>query len=178
MTFIIGCLRKIAGARSHSCRSNAWEKTRVGILGMLLVLNFASGLQAESPVTKEPLIEHLEFLGYECDVIEAGIRAKHLSKIHLYITNAFGGIRIQTGFPGKSLSSDETSRYVVTNSLMSQFSVMQLYWSDEGSLFAMAWIPGRYEKTRFALFMEAWDRDTSLLRQYHEKLKIFLKEPS
>jgi hypothetical protein len=60
---------------------------------------------------------------------------------------------------------------------MRQFSVVQLYWSDEGNLFAMAWLPGRYEKTRFALFMEAWDRDTSLLRQNHEKLKMFLKEP-
>ncbi|MEX0829237.1 MAG: hypothetical protein WD032_03260 [Nitrospirales bacterium] len=174
---LLSSLRNVASAKSHSCRSQAWEKARVGILAMLLVLSLASDLLAESPVTKEPLIEHLEFLGYECDVIDAGIRAKHLSKIHLYITNAFGGIRLQTGFPGKSPSSDEASRYVETNALMRQFAVVQLYWSDDGNLFAMAWLPGRYEKTRFALFMEAWDRDTSLLRQNHEKLKMFLKEP-
>jgi len=172
-----GYFRKAGEVTSHCWGWHAWGKTRVGIVGMLLVLSWASGLQAESAVIKEPLIEHLEFLGYECDVVEGGIRAKHLSKIHLYITNAFGGIRFQTGFPGKNPSSDETSRYVVTNSLMKQFSVLQLYWSEEGSLFAMAWIPGRYEKGRFALFMEAWDRDIALLRHNHEKLKIFLKEP-
>ncbi|MDH5562090.1 MAG: hypothetical protein OEY91_00480 [Nitrospirota bacterium] len=121
-------------------------------------------------------MEHLEFLGYECDRVEAGIRAKHLSKIHLYITYAFGGIRMQTGFPGKPPYSDVRSRYQVTNALGRQLSVMQLYWSDEGNLFAMAWMPGRYEKARFALLMEAWDHDAALLRQTYDQLKPFLKE--
>ena len=40
----------------------------------------------------------------------------------------------------------------------------------------MGWMPGRYEKTRFALFMEAWDHDTALLRQSYDQLKPFLLE--
>ena len=131
---------------------------------------------AEPNSLKDPLIEHLEFLGYECDLVEEGIRAKHNSKIYLYITYAFGGIRMQTGFPGKSPHADVGSRYLVTNALMKRFSVMQLFWSDEGSLFAMGWMPGRYEKTRFALFLEAWDHDAALLRQGYDQLKPFLKE--
>ena len=137
-----------------------------------------SGAHAEQTSSKDPLIEHLEFLGYECDFVEAGIRAKHFSKIHLYITYAFGGIRMQTGFPGKSPHSDVGSRYHVTNDLMKRFSVIQLFWSNDGSLFAMGWMPGRYEKERFALFMEAWDHDSSLLRQAYNQLKPFLKEPA
>jgi hypothetical protein len=61
---------------------------------------------------------------------------------------------------------------------MKQFSVIQLFWSEEGSLFAMGWMPGLYEKARFALFMEAWDHDTALLRQTYDQLKPFLIEQS
>jgi len=76
-------------------------KRSVVVLWSFIFLLMCSVVHAESVSSKDPLIEHLEFLGYECDLVEAGIRAKHLSKIHLYITYAFGGIRMQTGFPGK-----------------------------------------------------------------------------
>ncbi len=143
-----------------------------------IFLGFCSEVHAEVDSTNDPVIEHLEFLGYECDLIESGIRARHSSKIHLFITNAFGGIRMQTGFPGNSPHTDVGSRYRVTNALMNRFSVMQIFWSEDGSLFAMAWMPGRYEKGRFAIFMEAWDRDIALLRQTYNELKPFLKEPA
>ncbi len=136
-----------------------------------------SGVQAEpSTSPQDPLIEHLEFSGYECDLIEAGIRAKHPSKIHLFLTYAHGGIRVQTGFPGKPLRSDEQSRYQVTNALARQLTVMRLYWADEGNLFAGAWMPGTYDKSRFAVFLEAWDHDTAILRQAYNALRPFLKE--
>ena len=146
------------------------------VLWSFLFLLMGSVVFAEPVSSKDPLIEHLEFLGYECDLVEAGIRARHSSKIPLYITYVFGGIRMQTGFPGKNPHSDVDSRYRVTNALMKQFSLIQLFWSDDGSLFAMSWMPGRYEKTRFALFIEAWDHDTALLRQAYKQLKPFLKE--
>lgn len=157
------------------CGSRHGKRIMV-VLWSLLFLLMCSVVNAEPASSNDPLIEHLEFLGYECDLVEAGIRAKHSSKIHLYITYAFGGIRMQTGFPGTSPDSDVGSRYRVTNALMKRFSVMQLFWSDDGSLFAMGWMPGRYEKTRFALFMEAWDHDTALLRQTYDQLKPFLQE--
>ena len=158
--------------------SGGQRKWLVVVWWGLLFLCGCAVVHAESSIPKEPIIEHLEFLAYECDRVEAGIRAKHLSKIHLYITYAFGGIRMQTGFPGKPPYSDVNSRYKVTNALGKQLSVMQLYWSDEGNLFAMAWMPGRYEKTRFALFMEAWDHDAGVLRQAYGQLQPFLKEQS
>ncbi len=125
----------------------------------------------------DPLVQHLEFLGYACDQVEAGIRARHLSKIHLYITYAFGGIRLQTGFPGKPPHADVGSRYRVSNALTQRLSVMQVYWSEDGNLFAMAWMPGLYDKARFAVFLEAWDHDTELLREAYDELQPFLREP-
>ena len=155
---------------------NALRKSVAVVFCSLIFLFVGLEVYAEPSSSKDPLIEHLEFLGYECDFVESGVRAKHISKIPLYIVYAFGGTRIQTGFPGKNPKFDVDSRYKVTNNLMKQFSVMQLFWSDDGSLFAMAWMPGRYEKARFALFMEAWDRDAALLRQTYDQLKPFLKE--
>lgn len=157
--------------------SNQGKRLAV-VLWALFFLWMCSGVHAETLSPKDPLVEHLEFLGYECNQVEAGIQAKHFSKIHLYITYAFGGIRVQTGFPGKPPHSDVQSRYKVTNALGKQLSVMQMYWSEEGNLFGMAWMPGMYEKARFAVFMEAWDHDSALLRQTYENLKPFLKEQS
>jgi len=162
------------------CHRSGQGIRRAMVLCCLVFLVMCSVVHAEPPSSKdsfkEPLLEHLEFLGYECDFVEAGIRAQHISKIHLYITYAFGGIRLQTGFPGTNPHSDVGSRYQVTNALMRKFSVMQLFWSDNGSLFAMAWMPGRYDKARFASFMEAWDHDASLLQRTYDQLKPFLKK--
>lgn len=186
MMIFLNCIKKVtieAIGRVPSFPSEGWRKTLGGgFCIVLMLLSIHSSVQAESSLAKkpltDPLIEHLEFLGYQCDLIEGGIRAKHSSKIHLYITYAFGGIRMQTGFPGKPSQSDVGSRYLVTNALMKRLSVMQVYWSAEGNLFAMAWMPGRYEKMRFALFLEAWDHDASLLRQTYDQLKPFLKDQS
>jgi hypothetical protein len=172
--------KKNVDGRVHAFPSDGWKRMMGGFISVVLVLSMNAAAQAESSIAKElpkdPLIEHLEFLGYECDLVESGIRAKHFSKIHLYITYAFGGIRMQTGFPGKTPDADSLSRYRVSNALIKELSVARVFWSDDGNLFAVAWMPGRYEKARFALFMEAWDRDTALLRQYYKKLKPFLKE--
>lgn len=168
-------VRRIEGGLMD-CESGSQRKRMVVVSWGLFFLLMCSGVNAESLAPKEPITEHLEFLGYECDQVETGIRAKHFSKIPLYITYAFGGVRVQTGFPGKPAYSDVGNRYQVVNALGKQLTVMQVYWSDDGNLFAMAWMPGRYEKERFALFMEAWDHDASLLRQTYDQLKPFLKE--
>jgi hypothetical protein len=150
------------------------------LLGLLGVLGPLEGARtwAESGAGKDPLVEHLEYLGYQCDQVENGIRAKHFSKIHIFITFSFGGIRLQTGFPGKTMEGSAEARYRVSNALMKHMKVLQVYWSETGNLFAMAWMPGTYDKFRFAAFMEAWEHDTMLLRQAYGELQPFLKDDS
>lgn len=67
-------------------------------------------------------------------------------------------------------------RYRISNRLAKQMKALQIYWSEDGNLFAMAWMPGTYEKSRFSVFIDAWEKDTALLRQSYEELKPFLKE--
>ncbi|MGD9852558.1 MAG: hypothetical protein AB7T38_14965 [Nitrospirales bacterium] len=147
-------------------------------MGLVFVLGLVGDRTgwAESGAVKDPLIEHLEFIGYQCDQVEQGIRAKHASKIHIYITFYHGGIRLQTGFPGKPMQGNVEARYRISNRLVKHMKALQVYWSEDGNLFAMAWMPGTYEKSRFSAFMEAWEKDTALLRQSYEELKPFLKE--
>ena len=49
-------------------------------------------------------------------------------------------------------------------------------WTTEGHLFVTAWMPGLYDKTRFALFMEAWERNSQVLRDVAIDLKPSLKD--
>ncbi len=160
-------------------KNGFFARARVGfLLGMVMVLGgFGEGtVEAASETVKDPLIEHLEFIGYQCDQVEQGIRAKHPSKIHIYITFYEGGIRLQTGFPGKPIGGTAETRYRVSNRLIKHMKNLQVYWSEDGNLFAMSWMPGTYEKSRFSVFIEAWEKDTALLRQSYDELKPFLKE--
>lgn len=147
-------------------------------IGLALVYGFVGDktVWADSETVKDPLVEHLEFIGYQCDQVEQGIRAKHASKIHIYITFYNGGIRLQTGFPGKPMEGNVEARYRVSNRLIKHMKALQVYWSEDGNLFAMAWMPGTYEKARFSAFIEAWEQDTALLRQSYDELKPFLME--
>ena len=54
--------------------------------------------------------------------------------------------------------------------------VSRAAWTAEGHLFVTAWMSGWYDKTRFALFMEAWQRDSQVLRDVAPDLKPYLKE--
>ena len=160
-------------------RAQVYVRLFIGLfIGMVLVLGWAgeNTAWAASETVKDPLIEHLEFIGYQCDQVEQGIRAKHPSKIHIYVTFYNGGIRLQTGFPGKPIEGNAEARYRVSNRLLKHMKDLQVYWSEDGNLFAMAWMPGTYEKSRFSVFMEAWEKDTALLRQSYDELKPFLKE--
>ena len=147
----------------------------VFLLTLSMFLSPSIGLGKENTRLTDPLIEHLEFLGYQCDLVEKGIRAKHHSKIHLYITYFQGGIHLQTGFPGKKEISG-LARYEVLNTLNKANQVARFYWSTTGNLFGIAWMPGAYDRTRFSTFLAAWDHDTQNLRNAYEHLKPYLEE--
>lgn len=142
-------------------------------LSMMLSPNISLG--KENKLT-DPLIEHLEFLGYQCDLVAKGIRAQHHSKIHLYITYFQGGIRLQTGFPGKKKEASGLAKYEVLNTLNKANQVARFYWSATGNLFGIAWMPGSYDRSRFSTFLEAWEHDTENLRNAYEHVKPYLDE--
>jgi hypothetical protein len=140
------------------------------LVGCLCFL--VQAVAGEAP--QDPIISHLEFLGYECDVLEGGIRARHPSKAQLFVTRIRDGIRVQTGFRGTGDKLNEAGRCVAMNGANARMRVARVYWTSEGHLVMDAWIPGEYEKPRFASFMEAWDGDIQVLRDSYLELKPYL----
>lgn len=124
----------------------------------------------------DPIVAHLEYLGYQCDMVEQGVRARHSSKLHIVVSYHKGGILVQTAFPGKGSEEDLSKRHGIANGVNLRTQVSHAAWTTEGHLFMSAWMPGLYDKTRFALFLDAWERDSQVLRELASDLKPYLKE--
>ena len=147
---------------------------RIGACVVVMTIWVSSPAWADSAY--DPIMAHLEFLGYQSDVVDQGVRARHSSKLHIVVSYQKGGILVQTAFPGKSPEQDVPKRHAVANGVNLRTQVARAVWTTEGHLFMSAWMPGLYDKTRFALFMEAWERDSQILRDVASDLKPYLKE--
>ena len=149
---------------------------RIRSLVIVAILLLPVGQLAFADSAYDPIIAHLEFLGYQCDMVEQGVRARHPSKLHVVLAYQKGGILLQTAFPGTDSQQDASKRHALANGVNLRTQVSRAAWTAEGHLFVTAWMPGLYDKTRFALFMEAWERDAQVLRDAATDLKPYLKE--
>jgi hypothetical protein len=143
------------------------------VASISLLLWAITGTHAESAY--DPIVAHLEFLGYQSDTVDQGIRARHRTKIHLIVSYSKGGILLQTGFPGKGSANDEVKRFSALNTFNSRAQVARAFWTPDGHLFVTAWAPGLYDKLRFAQLLEAWEKDIELLREVAVELKSYLQ---
>jgi hypothetical protein len=135
-----------------------------------------SNRYASADSAYDPIIAHLDYLGYQCDMVEQGVRARHSSKLHIVVSYHKGGILVQTAFPGKASEEDLAKRHSIVNGVNLRTQVSHAAWTTEGHLFVSAWMPGLYDKNRFALFLDAWERDSQVLREIAPDLKPYLKE--
>ncbi|MBI4001484.1 MAG: hypothetical protein HY348_06845 [Nitrospira defluvii] len=154
-------------------KKTMWRKwLACPLLGIAFPLVIAVG--AGTPA--DPVVSHLEYLGYRCDVVEEGIRAQHNSKLPFVVSSARGGILLQTGFPGKKDPPEASKRFIVLNMVNARMQVARGFWTREGDLFVNAWMPGLYDKLRFAAYLEAWEQDLKILREAAPDLSPFLLE--
>jgi hypothetical protein len=160
--------------RAVKQRSMWLKHLQLFIVGVTLPLVTAVAVE---PV-KDPVLAHLESLGYECDVMDQGIRARHVSKIPFVVSYSRGGILLQTGFPGKSESPDVLKRFVILNAVNARMLLARGFWTDDGNLFVKAWLPGLYDKVRFTGYVDAWERDMQTLREAGPTLQPFLTDGS
>ena len=146
-------------------------------IGMWLVgITLFAQATAWADSAYDPIIAHLDFLGYQSDIVEQGVRARHSSKLHIVVSYQKGGISIQTAFPGKGPEQDLAKRHSIANGVNLRTQVSRAVWTTEGHLFMSAWMPGLYDKNRFSLFIDAWERDSQVLRDIASDLKPYLKE--
>lgn len=154
-----------------------WRSIRIGFcIAIFSTVTMLACSMVWADSAYDPILAHLDFLGYQSDMVEQGVRARHSSKLHIVVSYQKGGIVVQTAFPGKSAEQDVPKRHAVANAVNLRTQVSRAVWTAEGHLFMSAWMPGLYDKTRFALFMEAWERDSQVLRDVASDLKPYLKE--
>lgn len=105
--------------------------------------------------------EHLEYLGYAIEARTAeGFRAAHKQRYGILFKAFNDGLLLRTYFDTRA---DAHQLLFFANSL-NQEAVLARFLLGKGGLFVMeAWMPGTYDRTGFATFMDAWRQDASTL---------------
>ncbi len=151
-----------------------------GFVVLCMVWSFSPVALAESPALKARIIEHLEFLGYQCEQIPQGIKATHSSKLGFLLVVLKDGLMAQSALaakksPKKSGARKSSSRYSIVNTLNQETAISRFFWMPSGELVMRASMLGQYDKGRFYTFMEAWEKDGQTLGKHSSSLKSFLK---
>ena len=111
------------------CRNGA-------IWGVILPLLYGQVLFAQDKQSREPIVQHLEFLGYQCEPMKQGVKVTHPSKIGFLLVPLKDGIMIQAAFAGIEAQSNSTihhsadsdlSRLTVMNELNKHASVFSIF---------------------------------------------------
>lgn len=152
------------------------QRWRRWLLFCAFLVSCLSTVLVHAESAYDPIVAHLEFLGYQSDLVEQGIRARHQTKIHFIVSYSKGGLLLQTGFPGKPSTGDEAKRFSAANTFNGRAQVARVFWTTDGHLFMSAWMPGLYDKLRFVQFVEAWEKDADILREVATDLKPYLRD--
>lgn len=147
-------------------------------------LGICEPIWAEPSSPHETLIQHLEYLGYQCEKLDQGIKTTHPSKLGFLLVVLKDGLMAQAALAGnppevKSSKSGsnlkDLSRFSVLNELNKEATISRFFWTDSGELVIRASMLGAYDKGRFYTFMEAWEKDGQAIGNHYEALKSYLK---
>lgn len=139
---------------------------------------------ADPENSTQTIIQHLEFLGYQCEKLDQGIKATHSSKLGFLLVVLKDGLMAQSalaGVPPTSKASKGgtnqkmTEKLSTVNTLNKESTIARFFWADSGELVLRASILGAYDKGRFYTFMEAWEKDGQAIGKHYQALKSYLK---
>jgi len=157
------------------------QKWRCGWATLVCVMLFVlCGGQAfsEAGDSKETIIQHLEFLGYQCEKLDQGIKATHPSKLGFVLIVLKDGLMAQSALASnqaKGGSAKGEAKLSAVNTLNKESTIARFFWADSGELVMRASILGTYDKGRFYTFMEAWEKDGQTIGKHYDALKAYLK---
>ena len=131
---------------------------RVTLPLLLLAGLLAPGqAKAQLPETATDFANHLEFLGYEVVENASNLTARHDTKLDILLQSYQGGVLIQSFI---EVVKDRPLALSTANLLNLGAAVTRFYLDSDGDLAIEAWLPGEYDRGRFATFLDAWDADT------------------
>ncbi len=156
-------------------RFEVWSITNLVLFGCLIVVGVVG---AESQNSVKDITQHLEFLGYQCEKLDQGIKATHNSKLGFVLIVLKDGLMAQSalaGKPKKGAGSQGSEKLATVNALNKESTISRFFWADSGELVVRASVLGGYEKSRFYSFMEAWEKDGQTIGKHYEALKPYIK---
>ena len=145
---------------------------------VLLIWLLIGGVASAEPGNSvKDITQHLEFLGYQCEKLDQGIKASHNSRLGFVLIVLKDGLMAQSALAGKSskAKSQDSGKLSAVNTLNKESTISRFFWADSGELVVRASVLGGYEKGRFYSFMEAWEKDGQTLGKHYEALKPYIK---
>jgi hypothetical protein len=117
----------------------------------------------------KPLTKHFEFLGYTVTVQEDGWAfAEHPVRLNVLFKPTLLGVRLHCSLLLGKRNPDFSAWHPFLNrandtSALSRFA-LALSGEHEWSVRVRALLPARYDRSTFALLLDAWQEDVAMLR--------------
>lgn len=146
---------------------------------MICAMMFAGGgARAHSlPDQADEIKQHLEFLGYEVEVTEKHLFARHPRKLNVRITKYRGGVLFYSYYRTNDVGKSQRAALLEHANTMNRGSTVATFFIDrDGDLSISAWYTGDYERTSFGKFEHAWvESSWELVHQHFGEIEQYLE---
>lgn len=116
----------------------------------------------------------LEQLDYELEEKEPGVfEADRSDRWHFLLTENLGGLVFRTYIGTREEASTE-ALHAMINDVQREAFVASLYLDEEGDLTVEAWWPETFAAEPFERFVQAWNRDMSILGKHPEIVDLLV----
>ena len=145
------------------------------VLIMVVVLS-AGIVNAGVPEKADDVTNHLEFMGYSVtDSDGEYLRATHDTHVNIVLKAFRGGILLTAYMGGSSYAADHYDDFCeLVNGLNANAAAARYYVDSDIDLTIEGYYPGKYDRTQFSVYMEAFNLVISELAAEYDELEKYL----
>jgi len=147
------------------------KTTALALAGLLAFSTLAGA--AQIPNVQE-IVDHLKFMGYQVTVGEDQDKIEVTHPVHLnFLLRPFrGGLLISTYFIATEYGKANRAEFVeFANELNVEAAAARYYIDKDGDLAIEGYYPGDYDKSRFQVFLDAFNLTQGQLAERGETLR-------
>jgi hypothetical protein len=117
----------------------------------------------------EQMATQLGYMGYNVEIKEDLVLAKHEIKPNFALKAMGGGILLKSGFRANEKTSYSYDEFLELMNELNKKAIIVRFFADEDRDLALeAWFPPVYDPHAFGLFLSGFDRDVALLHSNPE----------
>ena len=138
-----------------------------------------SPIFAKLPADAKKIQKHLEYLGYEVKVDQKVILAEHSNRVNIIVMGYpehLNGILIQAVFTGTEYAKNHTEKLIpLINRVNKKAICFRAYMDKDYDLTLESWYTGAYDRKRFGLFLDQFNKGVTQLAQVAPEISKFVK---